>query len=167
MSGLFWRLSIVPASILGVVVFVVSARATSAQQPAGIARVAWMQGCWETSSPQRTIDEQWMAPRGGSMIGMSRTVRDGRLVEHELMILSERGDQLAYEAHPSGQKTAVFLSTALTASTVVFENPAHDFPQRIGYERTSADSLTAWVEGPQNGRTRRIEFAYQRAPCPR
>ena len=167
MSGLFSRLPIVAVSILSVGVFVVSARATSAQQPAGIARVAWVQGCWETSSPQRTIDEQWMSPRGGSMIGMSRTVRDGRLVEHELMILSERGDQLAYEAHPSGQKTAVFLSTALTASTVVFENPAHDFPQRIGYERTGADSLTAWVEGPQNGRTRRIEFAYQRAQCPR
>ena len=141
----------------------------AAAQPAatGLSRVAWMQGCWETTSPQRTIDEHWMSPRGGSMLGMSRTVRDGRLVEHELMILSERGEQLAYEAHPSGQSTATFFSSTVTSSLVVFENPAHDFPQRIGYERKGADALTAWVEGPQNGRTRRIEYAYQRAQCPR
>ena len=161
------RRSSLAVSIVAIVIVVVDAQTTSAQQPTGIARIAWMQGCWETSSPQRTIDEQWMSPRGGSMLGMSRTVRDGRLVEHELMILSERGDQLAYEAHPSGQKPATFLSSTLTASTVVFENPAHDFPQRIGYERKGPDALTAWVEGPQNGRTRRIEYAYQRAPCPR
>ena len=160
--------------LLAILVAAASAGIANAQQatgPApsaveGLARVAWMQGCWETSSPQRTIDEHWMSPRGGSMLGMSRTVRDGRLVEHELMILTERGDQLAYEAHPSGQASAVFLSSMVTTSMVVFENPQHDFPQRIGYERKDADSLTAWVEGPQNGRTRRIEFAYQRAHCP-
>ena len=154
-------------SIVAIVIVVADAYAMRAQQPTGIARVGWMQGCWETSSPQRTIDEQWMSPRGGSMLGMSRTVRDGRLVEHELMILSERGDQLAYEAHPSGQNPATFLSSRIEPSLVVFENSAHDFPQRIGYERKGPDSLTAWVEGPQNGRTRRIEYAYQRAQCPR
>ena len=35
-------------------------------QPAGIQRVAWLQGCWEAVSPERTIEEQWMAPRGGA-----------------------------------------------------------------------------------------------------
>jgi len=167
MNGRCAGRAIFVVAIAASVIFVVGAYATSAQQPTGIARVAWMQGCWETSAPQRTIDEHWMSPRGGSMLGMSRTIRDGRLVEHELMILSERGDQLAYEAHPSGQNSATFLSSRIEPSLVVFENPAHDFPQRIGYERKTADSLTAWVEGRQNGRTRRIEFAYQRAPCPR
>jgi hypothetical protein len=161
------RLSIVAARMVAIIMFFVGAPTPSAQQPTGIGRVEWMQGCWEQSSPQRTIDEQWMSPRGGSMLGMSRTMRDGRLVEHELMILTERGDQLAYEAHPSGQTPATFVSSMITPSMVVFENSTHDFPQRIGYERKGADSLTAWVEGPQNGRTRRIEFAYQRAQCPR
>jgi len=47
----------------------------------------------------------------------------------------------------------------------VFENLKHDFPQRIGYERTSVDRLEAWIEGPQNGQTRRLAFSYARVPC--
>ena len=33
--------------------------ATASTQESGIQRVAWLQGCWETVSPQRTIEEQW------------------------------------------------------------------------------------------------------------
>ena len=43
---------------------------------AGIARVAWLQGCWELASPQRTVEEHWMAPRGKTMIGSGRTEPD-------------------------------------------------------------------------------------------
>ena len=47
-----------------------------AQAPTGIARVAWLQGCWELSSPPRTVEEHWMAPRGKTMIGSGRTEPD-------------------------------------------------------------------------------------------
>src|SRR5688572_16615678 len=95
-----------------------------------IDRAAWLQGCWTLESAQRVVDENWMPPRGGSMVGVGRTVRDGKLVEYELIVLSEQGGRLAYHAHPSGQPSAVFLSTTVTESTLVFENPEHDFPQK-------------------------------------
>ena len=132
-----------------------------------VERLAWLQGCWEIVSPQRTVEEQWMAPRGGIMIGMGRTVRDGRLVEYETVVIREEGNQLAYEAHPSGQAPAVFLANAVTDSMVVFENPKHDFPQKVGYQRDGADTLLAWIEGTDKGQTRRIEFPYRRAMCQR
>jgi hypothetical protein len=50
--------------------------------------------------------------------------------------------------------------------SVVFENLRHDFPQRIGYERTAADRLLAWIEGPQDGQMKRIEYPYSRVACP-
>ena len=55
------------------------------------------------------------------MIGTGRTMRDNALVEYELVILREQNGQLAYEAHPSGQSPAVFMSKEITGSTAVFE----------------------------------------------
>ena len=136
-----------------------------APQENAIQRLAWMQGCWETSSAARTVEEQWTAPRGRSMVGLSRTVRGEELTEYELIVIRERGDRLVYIAHPSGQPSAEFLSTSLSEGSVVFENPAHDFPQRIGYRREGT-SLLAWIEGSRNGQTRRLEFPYRRAACP-
>jgi uncharacterized protein DUF6265 len=130
-----------------------------------IDRVGWLQGCWQSTTAQATIEEQWMAPRGGTMLGMGRTVRGGSTAEYELVLIREQNGQLAYEAHPSGQPSATFLSTAVSEETVVFDNPEHDFPQRVGYRRQGADKIEAWIEGQANGRTRRIDFSYQRVRC--
>jgi hypothetical protein len=131
----------------------------------GIHRVAWLTGCWESSNTRRTIDEHWMAPRGGVMLGSGRTVRNDSLTEYEVIVLRQQGTQLAYHAHPSGQTPTVFLSTTITDSSVVFENLKHDFPQQVGYNRRGADSLVAWISGPRGGTTRRIEFAHKRVSC--
>lgn len=138
--------------------------AAPADTPARIGRVAWLQGCWEAAMGERIVEEQWMAPRGTSMVGVSRTVRGDRLVEYELIVIREDGDRLVYVAHPSGQPSATFPARMVNDSMVLFENPEHDFPQRIGYERTR-DGLLAWIEGTQNGQRRRVEFPYRRATC--
>jgi hypothetical protein len=133
--------------------------------PPTIDKVAWLQGCWESGAPPRTVEESWMPPRAGTMIGMGRTIRDGKLLEYELVVIREQDGRLAYHAHPSGQPSAVFLSTAIGDSTVVFENPDHDFPQKVGYRR-DGESLVAWIEGTASGKLRRVEFPYRRSRCP-
>ena len=115
-------------------------------------------------SAQGSVEEQWMAPRAHTMLSAGRTIRGDKLVEFESVLIREQGGVLAYESHPSGQASAVFLSTAVEENSVVFENPRHDFPQRIGYRR-EGDSLLAWIEGPRNGQTRRVEFPYRRVAC--
>ena len=105
-----------------------------------------------------------MAPRGHTMLSAGRTIQGDKLVEFESVLIREQDGVLAYESHPSGQPFAVFLSTAVEENSVVFENPRHDFPQRIGYRR-DGDSLLAWIEGPRNGQTRRVEFPYRRVAC--
>jgi hypothetical protein len=137
----------------------------SLQSPIGVERLAWMTGCWEATSAQGTIEEHWLAPRGQTMLSLGRTVRDGRTTEYEFVVLQKRDDRLAYEAHPSGQPPAVFLSREVGETSIVFENAQHDFPQRVGYQQRGPDSLLAWIEGTQDGRLRRIEFPYQRVPC--
>jgi hypothetical protein len=142
------------------------AASSGADRPvAGIGSLVWLQGCWEARAGDRVVEEQWMLPRAGSMLGMSRTVRGEALAKYELVVIRERADRLAYEAHPSGQPAAEFLSTSVSDREAVFENPDHDFPQRVGYRREGS-SLTAWVEGTRGGKSRRIEFMYRRAACP-
>lgn len=142
-----------------------SAPTVPANQPgSGIQRVSWLQGCWRMQQGEQTIEEQWMRPRGRSMVGMSRTVRGDELVEYELVVLREKSDRMTYQAYPSGQPSAVFTSTDVGDSTIVFENVEHDFPQRIGYELKGIN-LSAWIEGTREGRLRRIEFPYTRAVC--
>ena len=137
-------------------------------QAEGAQRLAWLQGCWRIDAGNRIVEEQWSAPRGGTLLGSSRTVRDGKTVEHEFVIVREVSDgRLAYEVSPSGRPSTVFISTTIDARSVVFENLQHDFPQRVAYER-SGDELQAWIEGPAKvagGAPRRIAFAYRRVPC--
>lgn len=101
------------------------------------------------------------------MMGMSRTVAGGTLREYELVIIRTAASGLVYEAHPSGQKSATFPMKEQSDASIVFEDLAHDFPQRIGYRRDSADGITAWIEGTNNGRSRKVEFVYRRARCER
>src|SRR5262245_44897223 len=92
-------------------------------QQVTVDRVSWLQGCWRSTRGETTIEEQWMAPRGGAMLGMGRTVRGSKLVEYELVLIKELEGKLAYEAHPSGQPTATFTATTVSDGSVVFENP--------------------------------------------
>ena len=138
----------------------------STQSPTGIDHAGWLSGCWERGSGDRTIEEQWMAPRGDAMLGMSRAVREGRLVGYELVLIREDTTGLVYEAHPSGQPAALFPAVLVSDTALIFEDPEHDFPQRIGYDRVSSDSLIGWIEGDRGGELRRIDFPYRRVPCP-
>lgn len=133
-----------------------------AQTP--ITRVSWLQGCWRMNVNGQTVDEEWMAPDGGAMLAISRTVKGGRLVEYEFVLLRERDGSLVYIAHPSGQVGGEFPLARVDDDSVTFENTAHDFPQRIGYRRRG-DRLDAWIEGTLDGRSHRAEFPYARVPC--
>ena len=132
--------------------------------PAGIDRLGWLQGCWAVTTGEREVEEYWMAPKGTSMLGIARTTHSGVLADYEMTLIRQAEDHLVFEAHPSNQPMALFHSIEVSRSRIVFENPKHDFPQRIGYER-KGNALLAWIEGTQNGKVRRIEFPYLRTSC--
>ena len=140
-----------------------TAASLGAQRPT--ARLAWLAGCWQLRAGARLTEEQWLAPRGGTMLGVSRTVRGDSLREYEFLRIHEAGDTLVYVAAPSGQPTAEFRAVAVTDGLVTFENPAHDFPQRITYRRTTPDSVVARIEGTAQGVVRGVDFPFARVAC--
>jgi hypothetical protein len=101
---------------------------------------------------------------GGSLLGVGRTVGGGKTLEFEFLQIREEDHGLFYVAKPSNQPEASFKLTAHSADSVTFENPTHDFPQRIIYRR-SGDALFARTEGTTNGRTRGVDFPYTRTAC--
>jgi hypothetical protein len=132
-----------------------------------IQSLAWLAGCWEgTYANGRTVSEQWMKPLGNTMMGMSRTVRNEKTVAYEHVRIEQRDDgSLHYVANPSGQQEASFRLTTAEGNMLVFENPSHDYPQRIIYELVSADSVSARVEGTVDGVLRSSGFPYRRVRC--
>ena len=106
-----------------------------------------------------------MKPAGGTMLGMSRTVRDGKTTEYEFLQIRETSNGLDYVAKPSGQAEATFTAKTIEPGNVVFENPTHDFPQRILYDLRDDGTLLAAIEGPGEAAgspPRRIEFPFKR-----
>jgi len=138
----------------------------AAQVPHDIRPLRWLAGCWELRTGTRITHEQWMAPLGGMMLGMSRTVIADAVREHETMRIAVVDGRVTYLAQPSGQAAAAFHAVTISDSTVVFANPAHDFPQRISYRRMAhGDSLLARIEGARAGTRRGIDFPMRRIAC--
>jgi hypothetical protein len=129
---------------------------------------AWMAGCWEMSVPQRnmTITEQWMRPAGGTIIGMGRTLAGERTAMFEYLRIVQEGDEISYIAKPSQNRDGtVFKLVKAAEGEAVFENPEHDFPQRIIYRREGPDGMFARIEGTRNGEFRGIDFLKKRVKC--
>ncbi|WP_438483137.1 DUF6265 family protein [Oleiharenicola lentus] len=128
------------------------------------AQLTWLAGNWQLIKNGRVTDEHWMAPSGGVLLGMSRTVAKGKVVEYEFMqIRGGPEGKLFFIAQPSGQKEAAFAAISVSETEVIFENKEHDFPQRIIYTKQADGALLAAIEGPtKTGHTRKIEFFYTR-----
>jgi hypothetical protein len=130
------------------------------------AALAWLSGCWASEGGEHGSGEQWMPPAGGTLLGMSRTVAKGRTVAHEFMQIREvEPGRLAFIANPSAQAQATFPVKNLGEREVVFENPTHDFPQRVIYRLDEAGVLRARIEGLIDGKPHSEDFPMRRVRC--
>jgi hypothetical protein len=138
----------------------------TASAGAEISDVSWLSGCWASDDGEPGSGEQWTSPAGGSMFAVSRTVRNNKTTAFEFVRIVETEDGgLLYIALPSGQALTTFVMISISADEVVFENPDHDFPQRVAYQRPSANRLVGRIEGEINGQQRRIEFPMTAVDC--
>ena len=133
-------------------------------QTSDVTQLAWLAGCWQIARGEQVIDEQWMLPRAGVMLGMSRTDRAGRVTATEFVTLRVVDGRLVYEANPSGQKPTSFPATVVSPNRAVFENPSHDYPRRITYERRGDASLLAAIDDGAGGK--KVEYPFRRVACP-
>lgn len=138
----------------------------AAGQKTGVDQLDWMSGCWSSEDGKQQVDECWMKPAGQSMLGTSRTIAGGKTVFTEYVQIREANGEIAYVVSLGlSARPVSFRLIRISATEVVFENPTHDFPQRIIYRRDSADALFARIEGKEKGVDKGIDFRYKRAKC--
>ncbi len=126
----------------------------------------WLAGCWFGRSGRNEFREHWMRPVGGMMMGMGRTTSGGKVVSYEAMRIElDAGGAPVFVAKPSGQLEASFKRMKSDDKSIEFENPTHDFPQRVKYQLNSEGGLDARIEGNLKGRDARIDFPMRRASC--
>jgi len=149
---------------LAVALLGVAAHAQAPETKPTLQDFAWLAGHWRIEQGDRLVDEQWMAPAGGLMMGMARNVQAGKVREYEFTLLrQEANGDIFYVASPSKQSEAQFKLTSLRNGEAVFENPEHDFPKKIVYARQADGSLLAAIEGPgRDGKPRRVEYPFKR-----
>ncbi|MGH7493203.1 MAG: DUF6265 family protein [bacterium] len=149
-----------------ILLVLISGFANAQERDPAVEDFAWLAGCWQRSGKGHEVVEQWMKPAGDLMLGMSRTVANGKAREFEfLQIRRKEEGGIFYVAIPSGQQETWFKLVKHGTHEAVFENPDHDFPQRIIYRLEKDGSLAARIEGTVQGQLKSIDFPYQRAKC--
>jgi hypothetical protein len=96
----------------------------------------WLTGAWIHNDGSKWADEYWTPPRGGLMIGASRSGEGDILTFWEHMRVERDTDGgLAFVAIAADQKPVRFVMAHSAADSMSFENADHDYPQRIHYWR--------------------------------
>ncbi|TDE00816.1 DUF6265 family protein [Flavobacterium hiemivividum] len=115
----------------------------------------WLQGQWENKSEDGTLTETWKKVNDSTYNGHSFFLKGKDTIHYETIVLQQIEEQLSYNANVRGQnddKPVAFLLTETKENQLVFENPTHDYPQKISYTQVSKDSLVAEISGIQSGK---------------
>jgi hypothetical protein len=137
--------------------------AEAAAAPA--AMPAFLTGCWLMNSGERIAEECWTRGNGGLMMGSGRAWK-GETVDNWEWMRIERGKDghLAFYASPNGAPQTGFKAVKVTGEEVVFENAAHDYPQRVRYWKT-AHGISAEIAKADGSNPVRYDFKPMGGPA--
>lgn len=130
--------------------------------------LGWLSGYWLSCEGGREVSEAWGPLDEGAMKNTTLTRKDGKLTIEIADILFREG-AVVLRAQPPKQPPTDFALKTAEVSSVVFENLAHDFPQRVSYRR-EGEVLHAQIDGEVSGKTQKQTWTYRSRPinarCP-
>ena len=135
--------------------------AGSGDKSGDLEQLQWLVGAWRERKAGVETEEHWIAPRGGIMLGVNRTVRDKGKTSFEFLRIAKTDKGISYFASPAGRPAVEFPLIDCKDNRAVFENPKHDFPQRIIYSLRDG-ALHARIEGKIGGKDRAMEWRWEK-----
>ena len=124
-----------------------------------------LEGTWGMQSRKGMSYETWKASGEHSISGLSYRLNGTDTLNQEQLKLVKKGNDIFYISIVTGQNNQEPISFKLLEtknSTFTFDNPSHDFPQRIIYKFSGNDSLHARIEGMDKGSYRKFDFYFKR-----
>ncbi|BFM44254.1 hypothetical protein CFS9_28950 [Flavobacterium sp. CFS9] len=121
----------------------------------------WLIGNWENKSADGVLTENWQKLNDSTFSGASYFIKEKDTIHFENIVLSQKEETLTYFATVKGQnddKPVAFQSIAESDKQLVFENPKHDYPQKITYTKGANNTLTAEISGNLNGKPSSEKF---------
>lgn len=114
----------------------------------------WLLGEWEKKDSLGTLKEIWTSEDDSTFIGKSYYIQNEKDTLHDEQIeLMQDGEHLIYTATVKGENNDTPIQFQMTKdedSLLVFENPKHDYPQKIQYKLLKNGSIIATISGKQN-----------------
>lgn len=128
-----------------------------------IFELGWLTGTWEGPYRNGQLEECFMRPNGGSLLGVSRIVINGQLVHREYLDFTEREDgRIVLKVTWPERTTAELVLGALREKEAVFDNLVGEMPSRLVYRLGEDLRLVVRVEGTYVSRPVHEEFRLER-----
>ncbi len=116
-------------------------------------KVSWLTGCWggEMKSGSK-YEECWTSPSASFMQGSGRMSKGEKILMREHLTIEVEGEEVVMYVLNYGaklkaeQEPTPFKLTKSSKTELVFENPKHDYPQRIIYKKDANGDIMAFIE---------------------
>jgi len=132
----------------------------SAKEP--LDALTWLEGEWVRETTRGEAVEIWDRVSDDTMEGSATLATEEGRVVTEFLRIEGLGEDVFYVAKPrENAMPTPFRLVSSDKTHFVFENPDHDFPQRIIYVREDYRHLRVRIEGMEEG-ARGVDFAFER-----
>ena len=119
-------------------------------------KMNWLLGNWENEMPEGVLTETWTKENDSTFSGTTYFIINKEDTVHsETIILKQQNDELIYRPTVKGQNNDEPLDFKLSSeseNSFSFENPKHDYPQKIVYKKVNETNLVATISGIQQGK---------------
>jgi len=133
----------------------------SASADTQAATLSWLAGNWIETKNDETVRERWAGPYGGVLLGVGVTTKGEAAKSFEFFRIAKTATGVSYFASPNAAAPTEFKAIEVCSDKVVFENKAHDFPQRVIYTRGVGRTLNARIEGTIKGKLEGEDWHYR------
>ena len=151
------------------------APAPSAPVKATVEQLAWVAGAWTGTLGQRTVEQHWSAPLGGSIIAMYRSIQANKATLYELLAIEQEGENVVLRikhfspgpglvSREAKDESVDQILVKLEERSAVFEGGTPGSPVRITFTSPDPATLNITVARQRDGAPVSTEFKYKRIP---